>query len=172
MLIFKAAVGTEIYDLNEEDIRSLAVSTLQSVSTELEKIRDVFSFVDNSSDKQEGSFIKKLFPDTNANDSEKERKLVIGADIALAITLGYFAKVAEGSNHTIPWISALLLCAIGPGGWMVAGKLSPTTAMEKFPPYERLCLKNIPYVIFLDMLIATAQRKGGVASDYLPAYRP
>jgi hypothetical protein len=171
LLLFKAIVGTEIYDLNEDDIKSFASSVIKSSSDELEKLKPLLSLIDISPDKEEKSFLKKLFPESKGSDGDDTLKIQIAPDVALAIFLGFASKVATGTNKTIPWIAALGLCAIGPVGWFSLSTFNPTAAMEKFPPYERLCLKNIPYVIFLDQLIATAQRVGGIANNYLPPYR-
>jgi hypothetical protein len=33
-----------------------------------------------------------------------------------------------------------------------------------------MSLKNVPFVIWLDALVATAQKQGGICSDYVAPY--
>jgi hypothetical protein len=50
-------------------------------------------------------------------------------------------------------------------------KLHPTKPFERIPAWEGLSTKNIPFLIWLDYLVATAQRKSGVGSTYLVPYQ-
>ena len=49
-------------------------------------------------------------------------------------------------------------------------KVYPVAAKEILPTWEKLSLENLPFVIWLDQLIATAQRTGGLFSDYVAPY--
>ena len=49
-------------------------------------------------------------------------------------------------------------------------KVHPFDSKEILPTWEKMSLKNIPFVIWLDQLVATAQRQGGFGSDYVVPY--
>jgi len=68
-------------------------------------------------------------------------------------------------NNT-PLIVKLLACSSSPAR-LAFTKLHPTKPLEKLPTWEGLSDKNVPFVIWLDQLVATAQRKSGLGSTYL-----
>jgi hypothetical protein len=70
-------------------------------------------------------------------------------------------------NNT-PLIVKLLACSFSPSR-LAFTKLHPTKPLEKLPTWEGLSEKNVPFVIWLDQLVATAQRKSGLGSTYLVA---
>jgi len=73
---------------------------------------------------------------------------------------------------SIPFPVILLGCTLAPTR-LVLSKIYPFSAKEPLPTWEKLSMKNIPFVIWLDQLIATAQRQGGLVSDYvIPYYLP
>ena len=49
-------------------------------------------------------------------------------------------------------------------------KIHPLKAQEVLPTWESLSAKNIPYMVWIDQLVATAQRKALLASVYVPPF--
>ena len=90
--------------------------------------------------------------------------LDIGSDIAFAL----FKKLEK--SKAPPFIVTLLECSTGLPGWSINTLSNPFSALEKTPTWEKLSLENTPFVIFLDMLAASAQRYGGIGSDYIAPY--
>ena len=75
-------------------------------------------------------------------------------------------------NVPLPFPVVLLGCTLAPTR-LILTKLHPFSAKESLPSWEKMSLKNVPFVIWLDGLIATAQRNGGLFSDYVvPYYLP
>jgi hypothetical protein len=73
------------------------------------------------------------------------------------------------ASDNIPFPVILLGCAFSPTR-AVLTKIDPTKSHEKLPLWEGLSLKNIPYLIWLDQLVATAQRNALLGSDYVAPY--
>ena len=69
----------------------------------------------------------------------------------------------------LPFPVVLLIASTTPGR-LVLTKIDPRKAIEKLPSWEGLSLKNIPLLLFLDQLAATAQRTAILNSDYLIPY--
>jgi hypothetical protein len=59
------------------------------------------------------------------------------------------------------------LAASSSPGRLALTKLHPLKAFERIPAWEQLSAKNIPYLLWLDYMVATAQRKSGLGSTYL-----
>lgn len=69
----------------------------------------------------------------------------------------------------LPFPVVLLAASTTPGR-LALSKIDPRKAIDKLPPWEGLSLKNIPLLLFLDQLAATAQRTALLQSDYIPPY--
>ena len=85
----------------------------------------------------------------------------------------YIDPILKGAtkfaSDNIPFPVILLGCAFTPTR-AVLTKIDPTKSHEKLPLWEGLSLKNIPYLIWLDQLVATAQRNALLGSDYVAPY--
>ena len=85
----------------------------------------------------------------------------------------YIDPIVKGAtkfaSDNIPFPVILLGCAFTPTR-AVLTKIDPTKSHEKLPIWESLSLKNIPYLIWLDQLVATAQRNALLGSDYVAPY--
>ena len=69
----------------------------------------------------------------------------------------------------IPYPVILLGCASTPVR-QVLTKLHPFEAKEMLPSWEKMSTKNLPFMIWLDSLVATAQKQGGFGSNYIAPY--
>jgi hypothetical protein len=117
------------------------------------------------------SILKKLAPFSKQKTEKKEEpSLDLGGAVASSLFKSYIAKYVSGDLPSPPFPVVLLGCATGVPGWTIFTKMNPFAAIEKLPGYERLSLKNVPFVIFLDMIAATAQRYGGAGSNYVTPY--
>jgi hypothetical protein len=68
--------------------------------------------------------------------------------------------------NALPPIVSLLAASSTPAR-LALTKLHPLKSFEKIPAWEQLSAKNIPYLLWLDYMVATAQRKSGLGSTYL-----
>jgi hypothetical protein len=169
--IFKAIFGSEIWDVNEQDVKTASIAivkqVLQEIDLSLEKVMKVADVADKSFD----SILKKFAPfskqDTKIQDTPT---MDLGAPIAKALMGSVTAGLVSGKIPSPPFPVVLLGCSLGTTGWKALTNIDPFRAIEKLPPYERISMKNVPYLIFLDMMATTAQRYGGLASNYVPPY--
>jgi hypothetical protein len=72
-------------------------------------------------------------------------------------------------NVPLPYPLVLLGCAVT-ASRVPLTKLYPFSAKENLPSWDKMSLKNVPFVIWLDALVATAQKQGGICSDYVAPY--
>lgn len=163
--------GNDIWDLNEEDVKQLAANFVRDALIQAnEEISKVTEKID-SAKKTFDTIMKKLAPFSKQKTEKKdEPSLDIGGAVASSLFKSFIAKYASGEKVAPPYPVVLLGCATGLPGWTLFTKVNPFAAIDKIPPYERLSLKNVPHVIFLDMIAATAQRYGGIGSNYVTPY--
>jgi len=176
-----AVFGNDLWDVNEQDLKILSSAfvrdALIKVDEYMEKILGTIDLVKKDSK----SFFEKIakFSKQNIKKSLAEAKnaaqkddayLDIGTEIASALFKSFTAKYLNGDLPSPPFPVTLLACSTGFPGWLVMTSVNPFSAIEKIPAYERMSLKNVPFVIFLDMIAASAQRKGGIGSDYVIPY--
>jgi hypothetical protein len=69
----------------------------------------------------------------------------------------------------LPFPVILLAASVTPSR-IALSKLHPTKANEKLPTWEALTLRNIPFTLWLDQFVATAQRASLLGSNYLVPY--
>lgn len=169
--IVKAIFGSELWDINEQDVKSTAIAFSREVLQEIDSSLESAMKVVDVADKSFESILKKFAPFSKQKAKlEDSPKIDTGSPIAKAMFATITAKLVSGEIPAPPYPVVLLGCALGAPGWKVFTKVDPFRAIEKMPPYERLSLKNVPFVLFLDMLVATSQRYGGVGSNYVPPY--
>jgi len=168
--ITKSVLGTNIEDLTSEDLNEIATAFTKNAILEVESsLNDTLHLLDVPS-KQLVSFMALFSPIQGIKSSillnnQKGPYIEIGTDIIRALM---------SKNKITPnFLTTLLLCTTGIPGWTISSLFNPSRSIEKLPPWERLCLKNAPYVVFLDQIAATAQRIGGLGNSYLaPYYTP
>jgi hypothetical protein len=76
---------------------------------------------------------------------------------------------AKFTSENIPFPVILLGCAF-PVTRAVLTKIHPTKPKEILPAWEGLSLKNFPFIIWLDQLVATAQRNALLGNSYVAPY--
>jgi hypothetical protein len=167
-LIIKAIFGTDLGSLSGADIKTMLVSFLEAINQDLESLNSVLSVIQIPA--LELKTAKEiLFPTIPPKLFSEGPFLEFGTNEVLAIAEPLLAALRD---VPIPFPLILLGCTLPPSR-LVLSKIYPFSAKEPLPSWEKLSLLNVPYVIFLDQLIATAQRQGGIGSDYvLPYYLP
>lgn len=166
--LIKGVFGTDLGSVSGTDIKSLLASMLGTINQELEQLNDFLAgtqlpSVDFKSIKE------NLFPSVPPKNTEEGPFLEVDTRGMLAIADPLLMALDE---VPIPYQLVLLGCAIPPTRVLLS-KIHPFSAKELLPSWEKLTLENVPFVIWLDELAATAQRQGGMGSDYvIPYYLP
>ena len=171
LLTIRAVFGNDIWDLNEQDLKIAAVgfakNALQTVDN---TVTAILKPVDLAI-KIEKSIFKSLAPNSlQLGSSPYEPCVDIGHEVSTALFKYFTLRYASGDLVAPPYIAVLLACSTGIPGWTAMTAVNPFKALERIPSYEGLSLKNVPFVIFLDMIATTAQRVGGIGSDYVIPY--
>lgn len=166
LAIVKAIFGTDLGSLSGADIKSFITSSLEVVNSQLEQIKSLLAAIPDIDFK---SIKETLFPTLPPKIKLEGPFLEVGTKEMLAIAEPALQLL---QNVPIPFPVVLLGCTLPPTR-LVLSKIHPFSAKEPLPTWEKLTLKNVPFVIWLDQLIATAQRQGGLFSDYvIPYYLP
>jgi hypothetical protein len=163
--LIKGIFGSDIGKISGNDIKSFVLNSLNMVNdalSELETFLKAPPSIDFKSIKQ------TLFPGI-PKFSDKGPFLEIGTKDMLRIATPLLTTL---QNVSIPFPVVLLGCSVTPSR-IALTKIHPFSSKEMMPSWDKLSLKNVPFVIWLDQLIATAQRQGGICSDYVaPYYMP
>ena len=166
LAIVKAIFGTDLGSLSGADIKSFITSSLEVVNSQLEQLKALLVSIPDIDFK---SIKETLFPTLPPKIKLEGPFLEVGTKEMLAIAEPALKLL---QNVPIPFPLVLLGCTLPPTR-LILSKIHPFSAKEPLPSWEKLTLKNLPFVIWLDQLIATAQRQGGLVSDYvIPYYLP
>jgi hypothetical protein len=161
----KAIFGTDLGSLSGADIKALLVSFLEAINQDLESLNTVLSAIQVPSIDFK-SIKETLFPTFPPKIRQEGPFLEFGTKEILALVEPLLQTLQA---VPIPFPVILLGCTVPPSR-LVLSKIYPFSANEPLPSWEKLSLENVPFVIFLDQLIATAQRQGGIGSDYVAPY--
>jgi hypothetical protein len=158
--IIKGIFGTDLGSVSGEDIKAFIVSSLESVNDYLQAVENLlqsFPKIDFKSIKE------TLFPTLPPKIELKPPYLEISTEAMLnAVTP--LLQALQAVPFPLP---VTLLAASQLPGRAVITKVYPFAAKELLPSWEKLSTKNVPFVIWLDQLVATAQKSGGLASNYV-----
>jgi hypothetical protein len=164
----KAIFGTDLGSLSGADVKAMLVSFLEAINQDLESLNTVLSSIQVPAVNFK-SIKEILFPTSPPKIFNDGPYLEFGTNEILAIAEPLLGVL---SRTPLPFQLVLLGCSLPPSR-LVLSKIYPFSAKEPLPSWEKMSLSNVPYVVFLDQLIATAQRQGGLGSDYiLPYYLP
>jgi hypothetical protein len=171
LALMKAILGTDIWDIREQDIKAAASAYAKNALMSAETaIKAVMAVADAAPTKQFKSIFSKLTMKPEIKLPPGTPTYDIGQDIAFALFKTFVMGYVTGNKTPIPYPVVLLGASTGIPGWAVSTLVNPLSALQKTPPWEGLCLKNVPYVLFLDMLAASAQRYGGIGNSYIAPY--
>ena len=167
--IIKGMFGSNLESITGNDVKSFLSSFLDNI---YHAFGTFTSIIDNPSLNIVSDFksIKEtLFPSLKLPDSQSGPKFELNTKQVLAITQPLLQVLAD---TPIPFPVVLLGCS-NPISRLALTKIHPYQAIEKLPSWEKLSTDNLPFMIWLDQLVATAQRTGGLGSDYvLPYFSP
>jgi hypothetical protein len=163
--IIKAVFGTDLSSISGEDIKAFLLASLENLQDFTSTIEDIISAVsipeiDFKSIKETlfPTFPPKLNPEGPFLEINTLQMLEIAAPLLTAL-----------KNVPLPYPLVLLGCAVT-ASRVPLTKLYPFSAKENLPSWDKMSLKNVPFVIWLDALVATAQKQGGICSDYVAPY--
>ena len=164
--IIKAVLGTDLASVTGNDIKAFIISSFESIDSALEDIQTLISPITQLANTEFKSIKEQLFPFPPKLPSISYPYLEISTE---ALINAFYPLLTALKNVPIPFPLVLLGCSVTPTR-LILTKVHPFNANEKLPPWEKLSLSNIPFVIWLDQLVATAQKQGGLASNYLFPY--
>jgi lysozyme family protein len=173
LLVIRTIFGSELWDIQEQDIKTASVLFLKDALQKADaSILSLMTVLD-SAKKTSSSFTKniaKFSKQKTSLDQVDGPMIDIGSEITNALYMGITAKLISGEIQVAPFPAVLLASSLGNVGWQQITKIDPFRAIEKLPPFERLSLRNIPFVLWLDFLATTAQRHGGIGCNYVVPY--
>ncbi len=163
--IIKAVLGTDLASITGNDIKAFIISSLESIDEALEDIQTLIDPITKLANLDFKSIKEQLFPLPLFNKDN-----VAYLEISTKDLIETFYPLLDAlKNVPIPFPLVLLGCSVTPSR-LILTKLHPFSANQKLPTWEQLTLNNVPFVIWLDQLIATAQKQGGLGSNYLLPY--
>lgn len=162
--IIKGVLGTEPQDVSGEDIKSFISSSAETIDQYLEDIEKVIAAVPDTKFEFK-SYKEVLFPTLPPKNSEKGPFLEISTQEMLQASRPLIQALA----NVTPYPLVLLGCAY-PNTRLIFTKVHPFIPFEILPSWEKLTLANVPFVVWLDQMAATAQRNGGIGSSYVAPY--
>lgn len=162
---FKAMFGCFPEDFDQNAIKSFLLGTidesLNSLSA-LSSIIDTFS----SAPKIDFKSIKNKFLGLSLKSDDSATAYIKQAILKKLID-GLF-KVY--SNLNIPYVLFLQTLAV-PGMSKIMTKIHPYVSYDAFPQWEKLSTDNLPFMVWVDWFLYTAQKHAGLGSDYIAPYR-
>jgi hypothetical protein len=165
--IIKGIFGTDLASISGEDIKSFITSSLDAVDAQLESIKNM---IPNIPSLDYMSIKKTLFP--TLPPKLKLPWLVDGPFMEISTEM--LIELATPLLQTLIKVPLPLpLALIGASqlpGRLVLSKLHPFSPKEILPSWEKMSTKNLPFVIWLDQFVATAQKQSGICSDYVIPY--
>jgi len=173
-LIIKAIFSTDLGSITGNDIKAFLTSSLDLVDEKLEEIKNLLISIPKVDFK---SLKETFFPPAISESLKKKPLKILREGPFLEVNTALMLDVTKPmldilQKLNLPFPVILLGCALTPTR-ITLTKLHPFSPKQILPSWEMLSLKNIPWVIFLDQLVATAQRQGGLVSDYvIPYYLP
>lgn len=173
--IFKTSydVSVELFSMLGFDIRYMIISDIKMfISSKLDSIEDKMQDIEN--------FISGI--DISPMDIDSIKKKIFSSGVLKTFDKGPFVEIGTTQMKSvvdilletlkvlnIPFPLVLMACSSGASRAVIT-KVHPYRAFTMFPPWEGLSTQNIPFLVWLDQLIATAQRQGGIGSDCVSPY--
>ncbi len=161
--IIKAVFGTDLRSINGNDIKTFILSSLDTIDDYLDSIKSLIYPIESFEFK---SIKEKLFPTIPKKEKDEKAFIEIDTEGMLNATTPLLRALQD---VPFPFMVILLATSQLPGR-AVMTKIYPFAAKDILPTWERMSLQNIPFVVWLDQLIATAQKSGGISSDYVAPY--
>lgn len=166
-LIIKGLFGASLEEIKGSDIKAFLNSLLESfVYPALDAVSSIITAA-NALKSEYLSVIELFqFPPKPSLAGKDGPFYEVGTEQLKALVDPLIQSVLPIIFANLPYPVTLLGCS-STASRLAFTKLHPTKPFERTPAWESLSLKNIPFVVWLDYLIATAQRKSGLGSTYL-----
>jgi len=172
--IIKGIFGTDLASISGEDIKSFITSSLDAVDAQLESIKNMIPdipSIDYMSIKQTlYPTLPPVFIPPNIYPKlpwfSQGPFMEISTEMLLELATPLL-KALIAAPLPLPLV---LTAASQLPGRLVLSKLHPFSPKEILPSWEKMSTKNLPFVIWLDQFVATAQKQSGICSDYVIPY--
>jgi hypothetical protein len=168
-LAIKALFGSDLGSIKGADIKAFLGSLLDAF---VYPALDVVSSIIEIANAIKGDFLSIIelfqFPPKIKLPEFDGPFYDIGEDIIKPAIDILLKTVLPPLFNLLPFPVILIACASTPARLAIT-KLHPTKPFERLPTWESLSIKNIPFLIWLDYMVATAQRRTGLGSTYLVA---
>ena len=161
--IIKGIFGSDLASISGEDVKSFLLSSLNEVDKTLDSVKTMIPSVPNLDFK---SIKETLFPTIPPKFLKEGPFIEVGTKELLNLVLPLLDSL-DKSGLPFP---AILAGASQLPSRSILSKLHPFSAKEILPTWEKLSTKNVPFVIWLDQFVATAQKQSGIGSDYVLPY--
>lgn len=172
--IIKMLLGVDLHQVKGADIKAFLKSIVETVA--YPALDEVQSLIDIANKlKSDFKSIKETFviPDLKKQLAELERGkgpfIEVGTNEIKAIVDPLLTTAIVNLSKNLPYPVILLGCTVTPAR-LALTKLNPTKGFEVVPTWEGITTKNIPFMVWLDQLAASAQRYSLLGSDYVAPY--
>jgi hypothetical protein len=169
-MIIKAMFGVSLSDIKGSDIKNFINGFLEST---LYPVLDTISNIIDLVNSLKGNFLSIIelfqFPPKISLPGNDGPFYDVGEFVVKPVVQPIIESVLPILFNNLPAIVTLLACSFTPSR-VAFTKLHPTKPVDRLPSWESLSIKNIPFLVWLDQLIGTAQRKGGLGSAYVIPY--
>jgi hypothetical protein len=166
-LIIKALFGVDLSEIKGSDVKAFIGGLLDA--TVYPTLDSVSSIID-AANALKADFLSIIelfqFPPKLSLPGNDGPFYEVGTELIKPILDPLINSLLPLLFKNTPMPVALLACSSTPAR-LAFTKLHPTKPLEVVPSWESLSSKNIPFLIWLDYLVATAQRKSGLGSTYL-----
>lgn len=170
--VIKLLFGVSLENITGKDIKAFLIQVVESVAyPPLDTVKAIIQTATAIAAPFKSMIELFTLPDpTQLPPLKKEGPfLEIGTKQIQAIVDPLLLSVVPAISQVLPFPVILLAASVTPAR-AVLTKIHPVKPNEKLPSWEGLTLKNIPFTLWLDQLVATAQRGALLGSDYVVPY--
>jgi hypothetical protein len=172
--IIKGILGTDLASISGEDIKSFITSSLDAVDAQLESIKNMIPDIPSIDYMSIKQTLYPTLPPTFIPPNIYPKLPWFSQGPFMEISTEMLIELATPLLQTLiqaplPLPLALIGASQLPGR-LVLSKLHPFSPKEILPSWEKMSTKNLPFVIWLDQFVATAQKQSGICSDYVIPY--
>ena len=171
--LIKSVFGADLYTISAQDVKSFLISCIKNIESYLQNIDTIINLVTSTVPSEFKSIKKTLFPSTTDLINEEINPQAVKIEIKTKELIDFVHPVLEQLDKTrIPFPVALLMGSQMPSR-EIATKINPLYAVQPLPSWEQLSTSNLPFMLWIDQFVATAQKNSGLFSDYvIPYYMP
>jgi hypothetical protein len=170
--VMKLMFGVSLENITGKDIKAFITQVIETVAyPPLDTVKTIIQTATALAAPFKSMIELFTLPDpTQIPPLKKEGPfLEIGTKQIQAIVDPLLLSVVPIISQALPFPVILLAASVTPAR-AVLTKIHPVKTAEKLPSWEGLTLKNIPFTLWLDQLVATAQRGALLGSDYVVPY--